>query len=151
MLTILIDLHANEGNKLKDQEPTIRVLAGSHQQLPKELEDSITAQQERTFVQIQSSEGTGYSSTYNDYSPYDDNGADYNQAQNYAQPVSYSQASGRGTAVALYDFAGEQSEDLPFYAGDVIKVLKEDDGSGWLTGELNGRTGIFPTSYVQRQ
>lgn len=51
---------------------------------------------------------------------------------------------------ALYDYAGEQQGDLPFYAGDIITITAEDDGSGWLTGELNGQSGIFPASYVRR-
>ncbi|BGP54198.1 hypothetical protein JCM8202_001332 [Rhodotorula sphaerocarpa] len=57
--------------------------------------------------------------------------------------------SGLGTATALYDFEGTQAEDLPFVTGDTITVTEivSDD---WLKGELRGRTGIFPTAYVQR-
>ncbi|KAG0654772.1 hypothetical protein C6P46_001416 [Rhodotorula mucilaginosa] len=60
-------------------------------------------------------------------------------------PVS----NGLGTATALYDFEGAQGEDLPFSTGDIITITEvvSDD---WLRGELHGRSGIFPASYVQR-
>ncbi|KWU41004.1 hypothetical protein RHOSPDRAFT_4278, partial [Rhodotorula sp. JG-1b] len=55
-------------------------------------------------------------------------------------------------ATALYDFEGAQAEDLPFSTGDIITLTEigssplSDD---WLRGELHGRSGIFPASYVQ--
>ncbi|GAA6033418.1 hypothetical protein JCM8097_006741 [Rhodosporidiobolus ruineniae] len=57
---------------------------------------------------------------------------------------------GVGTAVALYDFEAGQTEDLSFSEGDRIEVLEivSDD---WYRGALNGREGIFPSSYVQMQ
>ncbi|GAA5990521.1 hypothetical protein JCM10908_003111 [Rhodotorula pacifica] len=60
-------------------------------------------------------------------------------------PVS----NGLGTATALYDFEGTQAEDLPFSTGDRI-TLTEIVSDDWLKGEVNGRSGIFPASYVQR-
>ncbi|GAA5876112.1 hypothetical protein JCM1840_002772 [Sporobolomyces johnsonii] len=58
--------------------------------------------------------------------------------------------AGLGTAVALYDFEGAQPEDLPFREGDRITIVEivSDD---WWKGELNGRTGILPVSYVQME
>ncbi|GAA6055436.1 hypothetical protein JCM3770_006993 [Rhodotorula araucariae] len=55
-----------------------------------------------------------------------------------------------GTAVALYAFEGAEATDLPFAEGERISVLEivSDD---WMKGELNGRTGIFPSAYVQMQ
>lgn len=48
---------------------------------------------------------------------------------------------------ALYDFTGAPDE-LAFKAGDEIVVLNEvlDD---WWMGEMGGRTGLFPTAYVE--
>jgi len=139
--------HFQEGMKLKEQEQFFRTLAASNQHLPPAMEELVTANQERTFVQIQAdSQGSGFSADYsyaNSFNTsYDDNSSSgmYGGGGNSASI---------GTATALYDFAGEQATDLPFYAGDVITILQDDDGSGWLTGELNGRTGIFPSSYVQ--
>ncbi|SNX84055.1 related to YSC84 - protein involved in the organization of the actin cytoskeleton [Melanopsichium pennsylvanicum] len=49
---------------------------------------------------------------------------------------------------ALYDFAGQEQEDLPFRVGDVIQVTGQEDESWW-RGSLNGRLGIFPSNYVR--
>jgi hypothetical protein len=49
--------------------------------------------------------------------------------------------------VALYDFEAQAPEDLPFKFGDVISVLAEE--GEWWKGELNGRTGYFPSNYVR--
>jgi len=130
VLRALSEYH-QEGHKIQENEPFCKQLAGSQSQLPSKIEDLVKQQQERTFVQIQADPST-YGSSYYD-------------------PGSYDEPSGgNGSCTALYDYAGEQPEDLAFYAGDVIHLLKEDDGSGWLEGELNGQVGIFPSSYVQR-
>ncbi|GMF58864.1 unnamed protein product [[Candida] boidinii] len=38
-------------------------------------------------------------------------------------------------------------DELGVNAGDKVLVLKEDDGSGWTEGEIEGIRGLFPTSY----
>ncbi|ORY90808.1 SH3 domain-containing protein [Leucosporidium creatinivorum] len=66
-----------------------------------------------------------------------------------APPAPPPRARGLGTATALYAFEGQDSaEDLSFNEGDQILVL-EHVSEDWMKGELNGRTGIFPSSYVQ--
>lgn len=53
-------------------------------------------------------------------------------------------------AIALYTFSGQESGDLSFKKGDVIHVTaKSDSQDDWWTGELDGRTGIFPANYVE--
>lgn len=49
---------------------------------------------------------------------------------------------------ALYDFLGENEDELSFKAGDVITELEPIDDD-WMSGELMGRSGIFPKNYVQ--
>ncbi|XP_076788717.1 SH3 domain-containing protein 19 isoform X2 [Arvicanthis niloticus] len=49
---------------------------------------------------------------------------------------------------ALYDFLGENEDELSFKAGDVITELEPVDDD-WMRGELMGRAGIFPKNYVQ--
>ncbi|CAG8550351.1 1553_t:CDS:10 [Paraglomus brasilianum] len=52
-------------------------------------------------------------------------------------------------AVALYDFAGEQSGDLSFRKDDIITIIKKSGSTNdWWTGKLNGQEGIFPANYV---
>eukprot|EP00124_Ichthyophonus_hoferi_P002940 Ihof_evm6s225 gene=Ihof_evmTU6s225 len=50
--------------------------------------------------------------------------------------------------VALYDFFGEKDGDLTFMEGDTILVLEKPDD--WWKGESTGRTGWFPSGYVQK-
>ena len=49
---------------------------------------------------------------------------------------------------ALYDFDAENIEELDFKEGNIIKLLARLD-ENWLQGELNGRQGRFPVSYVE--
>ncbi|XP_072477337.1 SH3 domain-containing protein 19 isoform X3 [Notamacropus eugenii] len=51
-------------------------------------------------------------------------------------------------AKALYDFHGENEDELSFKAGDVITELESVD-EDWMSGERAGRFGIFPKNYVQ--
>ncbi|KAF5326169.1 hypothetical protein D9611_000817 [Ephemerocybe angulata] len=50
------------------------------------------------------------------------------------------------TVKALYDFNGS-ADELTFRAGTDIKVLNEVV-DGWWMGEIDGKKGLFPTSYV---
>ncbi|XP_062963685.1 SH3 domain-containing protein 19 isoform X2 [Cynocephalus volans] len=54
----------------------------------------------------------------------------------------------RRKAKALYDFHGEDEDELSFKAGDIITELESVDDD-WMSGELMGRSGIFPKNYVQ--
>eukprot|EP01132_Coremiostelium_polycephalum_P004026 gene4026-5037_t len=51
-------------------------------------------------------------------------------------------------ARALYDYVGSDATELDFFSGDIISVIDEDD-SGWWRGELDGRTGLFPSNYCE--
>jgi len=133
-----------ESTRFKENESGWKALASSNQQLPGNMEDMIKQQQERTYVSL-ATEGSGSGSYADEYSY---SGSGYDQGGDYG--ANAYDSGGLGTATALYDFAGEQADDLAFYAGDVITITKEDDGSGWLSGSLNGVNGIFPSSYVQR-
>lgn len=60
------------------------------------------------------------------------------------KPVSY--------CIALYDYDGEEDEELTFDEGQVIKVISKcahgvDDG--WWRGELDGKVGNFPSLVVE--
>ncbi|CAF0893569.1 unnamed protein product [Brachionus calyciflorus] len=49
---------------------------------------------------------------------------------------------------ALYDFEAENDEELDFKEGDIIKLIARLDDN-WIQGELYGKQGRFPVSYVQ--
>jgi hypothetical protein len=49
---------------------------------------------------------------------------------------------------ALYDFDAQQPTDLAFKRGDIITIIKSE--GNWWKGTLDGRTGDFPSNYVQK-
>ncbi|XP_066891746.1 SH3 domain-containing protein 19 isoform X5 [Kogia breviceps] len=51
-------------------------------------------------------------------------------------------------AKALYDFHGENEDELSFKAGDIITEVESVDDD-WMSGELMGKSGIFPKTYIQ--
>ena len=49
---------------------------------------------------------------------------------------------------AIYDYQGENNDELCIAKGDVITVTQTPDG-GWFEGTLDGITGWFPSNYVE--
>lgn len=51
---------------------------------------------------------------------------------------------------AIYEFERRNSDEITFKVGDTVMVpLVQNAEPGWLAGEINGRTGWFPESYVE--
>ncbi|XP_036836690.1 unconventional myosin-Ie isoform X2 [Oncorhynchus mykiss] len=50
---------------------------------------------------------------------------------------------------ALYAYDAQDTDELSFNADDVIDILKED-ASGWWTGRLRAKQGLFPNNYVSK-
>uniref|UniRef100_A0A672UUG0 Myosin IF n=1 Tax=Strigops habroptila TaxID=2489341 RepID=A0A672UUG0_STRHB len=50
---------------------------------------------------------------------------------------------------ALYQYVGQDVDELSFNVGDIIDILLEDI-SGWWKGRLHGKEGLFPGNYVQK-
>ncbi|XP_058714614.1 unconventional myosin-If isoform X5 [Poecile atricapillus] len=50
---------------------------------------------------------------------------------------------------ALYQYIGQDVDELSFNVGDVLDILMED-ASGWWKGRLHGKEGLFPGNYVQK-
>lgn len=52
---------------------------------------------------------------------------------------------------AVYEFNARNTEEITFVPGDIILVpLEQNAEPGWLAGEINGHTGWFPESYVEK-
>ena len=61
-------------------------------------------------------------------------------------------APGMIEVVGTFDFAADQDGDLGFKAGDVILTdaaafAAAGETGGWVSGELNGKQGSFPSNY----
>ncbi|XP_056418790.1 SH3 domain-containing protein 19 isoform X1 [Hyla sarda] len=65
------------------------------------------------------------------------------------QTAWQTQGGKSGKARALYDFSGENEDELSFKAGDIITAPELVDDE-WMSGELYGKTGIFPKNFVQK-
>ncbi|KAL0994626.1 hypothetical protein UPYG_G00125070 [Umbra pygmaea] len=51
---------------------------------------------------------------------------------------------------ALFDFPGNDEEDLPFRKGDVLRVLEKPEEQWWNAANQEGRAGMIPVPYVEK-
>ncbi|KAJ7990272.1 hypothetical protein DPEC_G00298600 [Dallia pectoralis] len=51
---------------------------------------------------------------------------------------------------ALFDFPGNDDEDLPFRKGDVLRVLEKPEEQWWNAQNMEGRAGMIPVPYVEK-
>ncbi|XP_051930286.1 unconventional myosin-If isoform X1 [Hippocampus zosterae] len=50
---------------------------------------------------------------------------------------------------ALYQYIGQDTDEISFEYNDVFDLVKEDP-SGWWTGRIRGKEGLFPGNYVEK-
>ncbi|XP_028986531.1 guanine nucleotide exchange factor VAV3-like isoform X6 [Betta splendens] len=55
-----------------------------------------------------------------------------------------------GVAVARYDFCSRDTRELSLLQGDVVRIHTRMS-SGWWKGEVGGRVGWFPSTYVEEE
>ena len=51
--------------------------------------------------------------------------------------------------LVLIDFEGTMADEITIRTGDVVKDVTKASDEGWLAGELRGKRGIFPASFVK--
>jgi len=78
-------------------------------------------------------------------------GDDYDDDDQYEGEETYSLAPEDiiATATCVYPFESTNEVELNLEEGDIVNITRTDVGGGWWEGELNGRVGLFPESYVQ--
>lgn len=49
--------------------------------------------------------------------------------------------------IALFPFNAVHNDELTFQKDEIITLVSKDE-QAWWRGELNGKTGLFPSNYV---
>ncbi|XP_060063303.1 SH3 domain-containing kinase-binding protein 1-like isoform X2 [Ylistrum balloti] len=54
----------------------------------------------------------------------------------------------RKRAKVVYSYDPEKDDELKLEVGDIVDILKQEE-EGWWEGNVNGRTGVFPSNFVE--
>ncbi|KAF8942128.1 hypothetical protein BGZ47_006803 [Haplosporangium gracile] len=55
-------------------------------------------------------------------------------------------------AHVIYDYDASSPGELTVRVGDLVTILEgDDDNSGWVTGQVNGSSGLIPLSYIEME
>lgn len=50
----------------------------------------------------------------------------------------------------LYDFPGNDAEDLPFKKGELLVIIEKPEEQWWSARNKDGRVGMIPVPYVEK-
>ena len=117
-------------------------------------DDELPMASGETFAVVESDDGSGWTCVSNSF------GSEGLVPTSYLKIEEHKQQKKQGPKVSprknarlvkkmkiIYDYEAQGDDELTVKAGDIVVILNEDDGSGWTEGEIDGYTGLFPTSY----
>ncbi|XP_014833828.1 PREDICTED: adapter molecule crk-like [Poecilia mexicana] len=67
-----------------------------------------------------------------------------------APPAAPPQTKEQEFVRAVFNFPGNDDEDLPFKVGDVLRVLDKPEDQWWSAASQDGRIGMIPVPYVEK-
>lgn len=47
-----------------------------------------------------------------------------------------------------FDYDAENSDELTIKVGEIVEIIREVE-DGWWEGSIHGRTGVFPSNFVE--
>ncbi|XP_017464237.1 PREDICTED: intersectin-1 isoform X2 [Rhagoletis zephyria] len=96
---------------------------------------------------------TAWGTSVDQYALSNDTSAMADTTATTAAPVDMSGPAPEGFVKyrAVYEFTARNQDEITFVPGDIILVpLEQNAEPGWLAGEINGHTGWFPETYVEK-
>merc|ERR1719342_1484881 len=79
-------------------------------------------------------------------------GSEAAPAEGQSAPAQEGSATSNGSGgekyTAMFTYTAQYEDELSFEAGETVTVLNKDEADWW-KGECNGKTGVFPSNYVE--
>jgi len=79
-------------------------------------------------------------------------GSEAAPAEGQSAPAQDGSATSNGSGgekyTAMFTYTAQYEDELSFEAGETVTVLNKDEADWW-KGECNGKTGVFPSNYVE--